>query len=410
MSRTLGSLTSAALVLETLSLRASSDAALPSNLFENRTPALRHLSITGMRLHWDSFSFRNLHSLTVRMVSPWPLPIGMNGPQTLGGGPTHERLLSILAQMPALRSLSLLNCLPYHTEHLPDDHSIVELRDLHHLSLGGSGLQCLNVMQSLSFSDSCTLSIEASKLDSETDIFDSILAHIAKHLRRIHGLDPIETLCLDITTLEPKLTVSCYRTAHMQDGLPHYPPPDDAGYPPPALQLRLWWQHRQPNQAALFHELIHRVFDVLPFEELCLLSLPIVDSAWTEDDWCTVVGPLATLEHVRAKGRGAIMLTHALLDHVPAEDLDAPLFLPRLASLTFDNVNFRACPNPESPNEGFFSFLPRVLAQRRALGSGLRTLVLYECNVRPGWVARLREVVPSVERDRCDDWGELEEF
>ncbi|KDQ61414.1 hypothetical protein JAAARDRAFT_190188 [Jaapia argillacea MUCL 33604] len=166
-------LSSPAPLLESLSLNNWTEHdrySIPTNAFNLETPSLRKLELRKCSPNWSSPMYEGLSTLKVEAIPK-------------SARPTLPRLLQILACMPQLESLSLLECLPSHppsqshptpssssgTTTIPLPASItVNLDKLVTLQLQGASLDCTALLSSLSINPKTRLNLET---------YSPVLAH-----------------------------------------------------------------------------------------------------------------------------------------------------------------------------------------------------------------------------------------
>ncbi|KDQ61411.1 hypothetical protein JAAARDRAFT_190185 [Jaapia argillacea MUCL 33604] len=168
------SLSSPAPLLESLSLNNWTEHdrySIPTNAFNLENPSLRKLELRQCSPNWGSPMYGGLSALKVEAIPK-------------SARPTLPQLLQILAGMPRLESLSLLECLPTHpssqphpssrspssgTTAIPHPTSIaVNLDKLVTLQLQGASLDCTALLSSLSINPKTRLNLET---------YSPVLAH-----------------------------------------------------------------------------------------------------------------------------------------------------------------------------------------------------------------------------------------
>ena len=149
---------------------------LPSDMFAHNAPKLRHVTLFGCAVPWDSSLFRDLTHLDIRVPPVVPFPRSAPAARTdLLAIPSLDRLLSILETMPFLQVLTLGNCLPR-----PDSTSrLVSLRHMTKLSLEGSLSVTVAILERVSLPGSASLSLRCPDHNPVDGLLDNLMSLLA---------------------------------------------------------------------------------------------------------------------------------------------------------------------------------------------------------------------------------------
>ncbi|KAI0041664.1 hypothetical protein FA95DRAFT_1598858 [Auriscalpium vulgare] len=413
------SLTVPAPILETLDLKGSIfrdyTITIPANLFGNHAPALRHLSLDGFRIPWDSPLLTNLTSLELS------LSLSEAGGNAIFSfeeitddefskdamEPTHEQLFAILERMPSLQLLSLDLCLP--SAPVPEDLTdrIVQLPCLTRLELVGSVINTFRLVQHLDFPPLTALRIECSNssVASDNHDLDSLLRSVTQHFHTLDGpAYPVRGLEFSSMLYPPGLRVRTWDTVAHEA----FPPSESSAA---KLDLTIGWKRSVYPPFADIMRIMRKIMDSLSLDH-ALRTLIVKEGStdWKPEHWPSLFGQYRGVIAARASGHAGIALSHALSTPVNTpvnaqqqSSVGSALLLPDLACLSLQHVDFTS---RGSTSSKFHKLFPTWLRMRKMTKAGLKKIEVLNCTVKHEWVEEIKDVVSNVIWDH--EMGDLE--
>jgi hypothetical protein len=347
---------------------------LPSDLFAHDSPKLRHVTLYGCAVPWDSPLFRDLTHLDIRIPPVVPSPPSPPAAQSdLLSIPTLDRLLSILEAMPSLQVLTLGNCLPR-----PEFTSrVVPLRHMSKLSLDGSLPNAVAVLERVSLPSSASLSLRCVGRNPQEGLLDTLVSLLASHFRSPETyISPLSTMIIGETDFSQSPTIMVWDTDV---------PLDQPQSAPARLHLTFGSRpgYRTMQSAPL------QVCKSLPLRDLHTLSITYLEAPWSAADWVDVCHHCPKVTHLRVRDSWAFTLTPTLKKRNA---------FPSLVTLDLHDINFFG---PLSPDytEPLGAVLPVILRARRNAGIPVRRVNLATCVLSGTYLELLREVVNDVAWD-----------
>ena len=346
---------------------------LPPDMFAHKAPKLRHVTLFGCAVPWDSSLFRDLTHLDIRVPPVVPFPRSAPAARTdLLAIPSLDRLLSILDAMPLLQVLSLGNCLPR-----PDSTSrLVSLRHMTKLSLEGSLSVTVAILERVSLPGSASLSLRCPDHNPVDGLLDTLMSLLAAHFRAPGtSISPLSTITIDEADYELSLTIMVWDTVVSLNQ------PQFAPSAPARLHLTLGSRYK-----ALVEFLPLHICKALPLKDLQTLSITYPEAAWTMAEWADICSHCPKIAHLRVGGCWAFTFTPTLAERT---------IFPALVTLALQDVNFFAFLSPECVQPLGVS-LPVFLRARRAAGIPVRRVKITSCVVARIWVESFSEVVNDI--------------
>lgn len=399
--------------------------ALPNNLLNRHAPTLRSISLQGCAFPWGPFSFTCLVILEVKFRQP-------ETAQTFDSS-SFIRSLDMLANSPALESLTLHNCFP-RSSAAPVDYRPIRLSNLTRLNVAGFVNVLVDVTKFLKFPDTTRLHLTCLSLTGFRDDYDSILPNVATHLAAYCETHPFHLLHIDNDTY----------TGGTDEGLPHdydyqtttlrstlrmqalrkVDEPDRAvpsSIEAPDFRLTFSWPgEHSPSEVSL----LEKACQIIPASDIQYLIVRLQSSQWTSKEFAHAFQHYMNVERVRAGLSAAIRLCEAMWTTPGAPSQPAPdaagiagpsqspnsaiiserkeLF-PKLSSLLLQNVNFEDVVG----GRNFSTALTIWLQNLREIDRPLEDLQISDCSVLTEWVDDIREAVDHLVWD--GDEGELAE-
>ena len=348
---------------------------LPSDLFAHDAPKLRHVTLIGCAVPWDSPIFHDLTHLDIRIppVVPFPRTAAPAAQYDLLSIPTLERLLSILEAMPSLQVLSLGNCLPR-----PESTArrVVPLRHMSRLSLDGSLPETVAVLERVSLPSSASLCLRCPDHNPLNGLLETLASLLGSHFRTPEAsTSPLSTIIIDETDYALSLTIMVWDLVVRDMDVP-------LQSTPPRLHLTFGSLYR-----ALIESLPLRVCKALPLRDLHTLLIKYPEAPWSVADWVELSSHCPKVTHLRVCGSWGFTL---------APMLKRPNAFPSLVTLALQDINFFAFLSPE-PEEPLGDALPVILRARRNAGIPVRSVSLTKsCLLTDTWMESLKAVVNDV--------------
>jgi F-box-like len=347
---------------------------LPSDLFAHDAPKLRHLTLFGCAVPWDSPLFRDLTRLDIRIppVDPFPrsAPAAQSDRLSI---PTFDRLLSILEAMPSLQVLTLGNCLPR-----PESTSrIVPLRHMSKLSLDGSLSEVVAVLGRVSLPSSASLSFRCSGHNPLDGLLDTLVSFLASHFSSPEThISPLSTMIINEADLGASFRIMVWDTDFPLDQ------PESIPSAPARLHLTFG------RQWAVVESLPLQVCKALPLRDLHTLSITYPEGPWSAADWADVCSHCPNVTHLRVRGHWAFTL---------APKLKKRKTFPSLVTLSLHDIDFVFPMSPrQTDSESLDVVLPVILRKRRNAGIPVRRVNVTSCVVDDMWIEVLRGIVDDV--------------
>ncbi len=337
---------------------------LPYDLFAHKAPNLRHVTLVGCAVPWDSPCFRDLTLIDIRIPPPSPSMSPAPAAQTdLPLIPTLDRLLSILEAAPSLQELSLANCLPR-----PDSTShIVPLRHMNKLSLKGSLSETVAILERVSLPGSASLSLRCPGHNPLDGLVDKLISLLITHFRTPES--PLSTMTIAKADFAPYFTIMVWDTDVSNCGHCQFVPPSS-----PRLYLTLG--------NALVESLPLKICKGLPLQDLHSLSTMYPDAIWSIGEWEDVCSHCPKVAHLRLGGRWAVNL---------APTLAKPTVFPALDTLVLRDIDFFTSIPEGMKHLGFL--LPVILRARIDAGIRVRSLEITSCVVDSTWMESFYDLV-----------------
>lgn len=347
---------------------------LPSDLFAHDAPKLRHLTLFGCAVPWDSPLFRDLTHLDIRIPPVVPFPRSAPAAQSdLLSIPTFDRLLSILEAMPSLQVLTLGNCLPR-----PEStRRVVPLRHMSKLSLNGSLSEVVAVLERVSLPSSASLSLHCSGHNPLDGLLDTLVSLLASYFRSPETpISPLSTMIIDEADLVESLRIMVWDT--------DFPLNQPQFIPSAPARLHLTFGRQWA--VVDVESLPLQVCKGLPLRDLHTLSITYPEGPWSAADWADVCHHCPNVTHLRVCGYSALTL---------APKLKKRKTFPSLITLSLHDINFFKSVLPEQ-TEPFGVVLPVILRKRRKAGIPVRRVNVTSCALDEMWIEVLREFVDDV--------------
>ena len=342
---------------------------LPSDLFANNAPKLRHVTLLDCVIPWDSPIFRDLTHLDIYI--PQPATPAQSGLLSI---PTLDRLLSILEAMPSLHVLTLGHCLPR-----PEStRRVVPLRHMSKLSLYGLLPHVVAVLERVSLPSSASLSLHCHDHVPDEGLPDTLVSILASHFRSPEtSISPLSTMIISEDDFVPSLTIMVWDTNV---------PLDQPRSAPARLDLTLGSRF---SLRTLTHPAALQVCKALPLRDLHTLSIMYLIDPWSVADWVDVCQHCPKVTHLRVRDNWAQTLTSALKNRNA---------FPSLVTLDLHDIDFLASRLSEH-KKPLGAVLPVILRARRDAGIPVRRVNLATCVLTVTCVESIREVVNDVEWD-----------
>ncbi|KAH9957778.1 hypothetical protein BC827DRAFT_1223120 [Russula dissimulans] len=333
---------------------------LPSDLFSRQAPKLRHLTLVGCSIPWDSYLLRDLTHLEIhllpRSVFPSSSVVDAIKPLTI---PSMGQLLSILEAMPSLQVLILRNCLP------PPDFTnrVVPLQYLTKLSLEGFLSQVVATLEHVSSLGSALLSLRCPAFELTIDWnrnFNALINLVTTHLLAPGtSMLSLSTLSLDYVDGMRGLRI----VAWDKDVSLHLLRSESIQTEPPRLHLTLGCISMEPAEDSSL-----KFCKALPLKNLRAFSA-YIGLYWKSADWAELSSLCPEVAHLRVDKNGAAELVHALMESA---------VFPALVTLGFKDVNFSPLPWARD-QVALCNSVPVLLRTRRDAGVPVRRLELVAC-------------------------------
>jgi hypothetical protein len=343
---------------------------LPSDLFAHDAPKLRHVTLFGLAIRWDSPLFRDLTHLEIRIPRRAPTVESI-----LLSIPTVERLLSILEAMPSLQVLTLGNCLPR-----PESTGrVVPLRYMSKLSLDGSPSEVVAVLERVSLPSSASLSLHCPHHEDLDGPLETLVSLLASHFRTPETpTSPLSTIAIDEADYEKYLVMRVWDT---DTDVPLHQQPQFRPSAPARLHLVI--------AKALASSLPLEVCKALPLRDLHTLSMTYqFPCLWSTAEWMDVCSHCPKVTHlcVRETWPSALASTLKMRNAFPS-----------LVTLVLQDICLTAVLSEEHNSPlPVGALLPMFLRARKKAGIPVRRVNLKSCRSVDTWIVSLREAVNDV--------------
>lgn len=346
---------------------------LPPDIFAHKAPKLRHVTLFGCTVPWDSSLFHDLTHLDIRVPPVVPFPRSAPAAQTdILAVPSLDRLLSILEAMPSLEILTLGNCLPRRDS----TSRVVSLRHMTKLSLEGSLSETVAVLERVSLPGSASLSLRCPDHNPLDGLLDTLISLLAAHFRAPGTSNsPLSTVTIDEADYTLSLTIIVWDT-NVSLNHPQFIPSA-----PARLHLTLGSRYK-----SLVEFLPLQICKALPLKDLQTLSITCPEAPWTAAEWADVCSHCPKVAHLRVGGCWAFTLAPTLTERT---------VFPALVTLALQDVNFFAILSPEYL-QPLGVIVPVFLRARRTAGIPVRRVTITSCIVARIWVESFSEVVNDI--------------
>lgn len=344
---------------------------LPRKFLAGGTPRLSTLELLNCSVLWDS----SLFSPSMTNLSITASAYAMNN------GPTLSELLDALARMPNLQTVELHGTLPTVPDTLqelcPSDR-VEALPRLHSITLKGTIIGCINVLNSLSIP-------EKTKLRVWGEVFTAACFEISALMRAIlksRG-SPIQPRTLQIDRLLGSPTSAMVKSWDV--ALPGGASLHEAA----EFELDLYSRLHNENVRSYFpDDVLDSLFKGFDLNKLVDFGVKNTE-AFSQNMWTKHFGSLPMLSHIRLLEHGGDTLLDSMKPSVEVGTLErvhsSLLFRP-LVSLTLDDVDFGEIDIADSVID--------TLALRAEYGAPLQKLKLFDSRKITGEeIALLEEVV-----------------
>ncbi|ETW80013.1 hypothetical protein HETIRDRAFT_477603 [Heterobasidion irregulare TC 32-1] len=361
-----------ALMLESVEIYCRSTSTLPTDLFANTTPRLRHVWLG------DYYVPPNHTVLSANLVL---LKINMRMTDRTPPEYTNDELLDVLERMPDLEVLHL-NPLPLPFPASMSHSRSVSLLHLDVLRLAGGLSGCRRLAASLDLPAHTSIRMICKSFSNNGEDCHLLVPFITERIAAAATIHPIEYLYVN------SLWITSIRLAFGPIE-PHttrfsaLPLDVDIYLPSPDGEVLRW--------------LFEAVCAALPLEELRTLSIFTGQESWFHPGhWQETLRPAKRVETVNVRGSAARHLVSSLsMESRAGEPPDeAPtLLFPALKTLALWEllgIHDVAPGTPRSDEE-----LAGALASRTPKAP-LKTLKLLDCDVQKKWIETFEAVVPTV--------------
>lgn len=380
---------------------------LPTHLFMNCTPRLRHLTLHGAVLPDTTFGIlSNVTNLSLSLSNSYG---DMDLTTHIPDMPSPQTMLSLLGSPSRLEHLSLTHFLPHISKDvtLASDVGTVTLPYLTEIRLEGPSVDCAFVLRHLNFPQDARLSALGTTDElgwSDSDRMSTLFSAVASHT---HGDKSPRIRSLSISSnhslaLQQRCDIKAWDTTVNDPGsglAPQY----DCGLEAPVVQVQIacdWDQ--MPSFAS-----ISGVVDLTELRTLDTMS-------WTRpSDFIPALASLKQLRNIAIGGTTSVRaFLSALVEPVsgggsssrsqkPTGDKHGKkkswprvqahdVFLPSLIVVDIADADF------DTDSTRLFKSL---LKRRKKIGKPLQRLGIWECTIEEEFVAELEEIVPKVDWD-----------
>lgn len=341
-------------------------------------PRLQRLEIVGCCLPWQE----GIPNLFSSQLTNLLLIDGDEAKQR----PTLTQLLDILTTLPMLQRLELQYTLPStqnNARSLPHSGRVISLLQLQHFGLKGACLDCVGLLNALSFPLTTTIKIECDPLREWLEGCSALIDSLSK----CHG-STLRPQKLFLSHLNNRSTSFCVK---MWDNFDPTIETETAHFPC-SIQVDMSADPEFTGSHPI--ENILPVF-IDPLDLDSLQVLEVVRACWTESLWCRYFGELPQLSHIRLWNAGAEHLVGVM---APSQAIGtriqvrSKMCFHSLKSLTLENVQFRGRFNDLDVGK-----FVDALMLRAEYGAELHELVISDAiEILHKDVALFKEVVASV--------------
>ncbi|KAI0041281.1 hypothetical protein FA95DRAFT_1599051 [Auriscalpium vulgare] len=351
---------------------------LPSTLFADHAPRLRHISLRNVAPFPWSSSFPNIVSLKLTGASITPPPV--------------PRLLESLRKMPLLEVLQLEHCLPVFPQGVSADDDMVAPGHLKKLSLYDDLEKCVGFLQHLRMPQSSVMLHLNCKTEGDATAFRALYPHIAA------AYSPQQITSLKAESFYVRaIEFSSYRG----DAENIWETRD--------LSLSFWWEDLSAGRTVY---MLQELVKVVGIRELRHLHLDLPDSFppdppdFTESLWLDVFAACPLLVSINVENESAISLCRALatvtVDGVVwqrngMEDSHSnstgALVWPDLRVISLSKAPMK---HVYDDGRSLHKVFAQFLRDRNALKCPVDTLDLNSCSVKPRWLRRFEDIVENV--------------
>ncbi|TFY50193.1 hypothetical protein EVG20_g11665 [Dentipellis fragilis] len=270
---------------------------LPSNLFANHSPYLRHVKLSSIGISWRAPFMMNLVHLEISTASRVSPVAGVSD------GAMHdeafaqmslptafEELLSCLVRMPELETLALINCLPSRSPD-SDAYCPVALDHLKTLTLAGTISQCSDLLLYLSLPESCVVDFSFDYDSINDQSIDSIIYWFIPFCNHRHFTQPIRSFSV-IDDSNQRLRISFWRRsfpANLISSSRSFPAIPDVTFSLPRPESP---GDDAPGGMALSH-ILEQIFLSIRMDSLyafSILSKAEFANHWTPGKWADLIG------------------------------------------------------------------------------------------------------------------------
>jgi hypothetical protein len=341
-----------------------------TTLFRGQAPRLRTLSLYDAFIPWSLIPRGQLTQLEIVLVYD----------ESKYSDPPHgdlNQLIDLLVNCPELEVLALGNCLPSRLTQFPHGQ-IIPLPCLSRLRLVGSSSRMTSLFNMLKVPSSITLHLRCTFENSSHDDH-RLLSAVSTHFR---SPSPVEFKKLSVTTvglfleLNASTSFSTSRINQSQEFESHTDDNDN--------KFVLRFVHL-PN-----HDIIKRVFEILPISNLEFLSISSLDAATASVNWVEVLKRCTKVSAMQIIGIGTCSLVRGITTTSTPAHMHAPIF-PNLTSLTLKKLDFTEI---EQPSRALFDVLQKGLRQRM-----VAFLCIEECSISAKRAKALKKLVQKFHWD-----------
>ena len=340
---------------------------LPSDLFAHDAPKLRHITLHGCAVPWDSPLFRDLTHLDIRVPPSTKSDLSI---------PTLERLLCILDAMPSLQVLTLDNCLP----HPKSISRLVPLRHIGKFSLNGSLPKVVAVLERVSLPSSALLSLccpeDLAEVNSPDILLDTLVSLLAFHFQT--PISPLSRMFIS----EPNYNGSSLKIQVWDM---------DITSTPARLQLHLTFAFGSALRP-LAESLPLQVCKVLPLQDLQTLEIVYSRALWSIADWMDVSINCPKVAYLRVCRSWTFTLIPMLMERNA---------FPSLVMLRLRDINFFDS-LPTERKDLLSDALLMTLRARSDAGIPVRHLHLWSCMLPRSWLESFKQFANNVVLDPND--------
>ncbi|KAI0045594.1 hypothetical protein FA95DRAFT_116160 [Auriscalpium vulgare] len=360
-------------ILESLDLKVESSLTpgLPGN-FTNHAPALREIRLeTPSAFNWASPCLATLASLEVQSANI-----------TRQNMPRLEDVVEALRRMVVLENFTLAIVF---AASLPQAVDVFELPRMANFKLTASIFDAQRLLQRIELPTTSQLCISLTGSPGTLPEDGDPTAFLSTLRSFLHGPGkPIMKLLVSSRapwsvpiTSGSKISVMAWRGTRRTGMAPDSMAPIAVHFPPGSMR----WGRGTLTPTA-----------VRIFASEHLIELAMLDVAWNENTWATVLPKIPAVQSVEAARSAAAALCRLLEPGISGTP--TALVLPALSSLRLRDVSLRASYVPGVPRLG--DALLASLAARAAAGHALKMLELRRCpRVRPAQRWQLHAVLPN---------------